>query len=122
MEAIFRSTRDIQGVISGNDTMACGGVAALAGAVRNDVIAVGFDASPDAGDAIRAVAMQATAMQPAVTIALMAVDQPDGFIRTGSTVLTDNQLVDCLLVTRDNADLFGTFELLPEPTSTPSTQ
>lgn len=102
--------------------MACGAVAALSGAVGNDVIVVGFDGSPDAVDAIRAVALQATALQPAVTIALLAVDQPDGFIRTGSTVITEKQLVDCLLVTRDSADRFDAFKLLPEPASTSSTQ
>lgn len=122
METILQSTPDIQGVISGNDTMAVGVVAALKGAGRDDVIVVGFDGSPDALDAIRAGDMQATALQPAVPIARMAVDQADRFIRTGSTGLPEKQSVDCLLVTRDNADRFGTFELLPELTSTPSTQ
>jgi len=120
METILQSTPDIQGVISGNDTMAVGAVAALNGAGREDVIVVGFDGSPDALDAIRAGGMQATALQPAVTIARMAVDQADLFIRTGATGLPEKQTVDCLLVTRDNADRFGTFEMIPEPANEPA--
>ena len=46
---------------------------------------------------------------------------PNGdIIRTGSTGLPEKQSVDCLLVTRDNADRFGTFELLPEPAEEPA--
>ena len=124
METILQGTSDIQGVISGNDTMAVGIVAALEGAGRDDVIVVGFDGSPDALDAIRAGKMQATSLQPAVTIARMAVDQADAFIKTGSTDLPEKQSVDCLLVTPENAERFGVFELLPEteaaPTGTPA--
>jgi erythritol transport system substrate-binding protein len=113
METILQGTSDIAGVISGNDTMAMGIVAALKGAGRDDVIVVGFDGSPDALDAIRAGDMRATALQPAVPIARMAVDQADRFIKTGSTGLPEKQSVDCLLVTPKNADRFGMFELLP---------
>ena len=115
METILQSTPDIRGVISGNDTMAMGIVAALKGAGRDDVIVVGFDGSPDALDAIRAGDMQATALQPAVPIARMAVDQADRYIRTGETGMAEKQSVDCLLVTAENAGRFGIFELLPEP-------
>jgi erythritol transport system substrate-binding protein len=119
METILQGTGDIAGVISGNDTMAVGIVAALKGAGRGDVIVVGFDGSPDALDAIRAGDMKATALQPAVPIARMAVDQADRFIKTGSTGAPEKQSVDCLLVTPDNADQFGVFELLPEPGADP---
>jgi erythritol transport system substrate-binding protein len=119
METILQGTRDIQGVISGNDTMAVGIAAALKGAGRGDVIVVGFDGSPDALDAIRAGEMKATALQPAVRIARMAVDQADRFIKSGSTGLPEKQSVDCLLVTPDNADEFGVFELLREPGADP---
>ncbi len=120
METILQGTSDIEGVISGNDTMAVGIVAALKGAGRSDVIVVGFDGSPDALDAIRAGEMKATALQPAVQIARMAVDQADHYIKTGKTGRPEKQSVDCLLVTRDNADRFGIFELLPEPGSGPA--
>ncbi len=121
METILQGTPDIRGVISGNDTMAVGIVAALKGAGRDDVIVLGFDGSPDALDAIRAGDMQTTALQPAVPIARMAVDQADRFIRTGSTGLPERQSVDCLLATRENADRFGAFELLPESADAPAT-
>jgi erythritol transport system substrate-binding protein len=117
METILQSTPDIRGVISGNDTMAMGVVAALKGAGRKDVIVVGFDGSPDALDAIRRGDMQATALQPAVSIARMAVEQADRHIRTGETGMPEKQSVDCLLVTAENVDRFGLFELLPEPGS-----
>ena len=117
METILQGTGDIAGVISGNDTMAMGIVAALKGAGRDDVIVVGFDGSPDALSAIRAGDMQATALQPAVAIARMAVDQADRYIRTGETGLPEKQSVDCLLVTPDNVDRFGVFERLPGPPS-----
>ena len=117
METILQGTGEIAGVISGNDTMAVGIVAALKGAGRDDVIVVGFDGSPDALSAIRAGDMQATALQPGVPIARMAVDQADRYIRTGETGQPEKQSVDCLLVTPDNVDRFGVFELLPEPPS-----
>jgi erythritol transport system substrate-binding protein len=119
METILQGTRDIEGVISGNDTMAVGIAAALKGAGRSDVIVVGFDGSPDALDAIRAGEMKATALQPAVRIARMAVDQADRFIKSGTTGLPEKQSVDCLLVTPENADEFGVFELLREPGADP---
>jgi erythritol transport system substrate-binding protein len=115
METILQGTGDIEGVISGNDTMAMGIIAALKGAGRDDVIVVGFDGSPDALDAIRAGDMQATALQPAVEIARMAVDQADRYIKTGSTGLPEKQSVDCLLVTPENVDQFEMFERVPEP-------
>jgi erythritol transport system substrate-binding protein len=119
METILQGTGDIDGVISANDTMAMGIVAALKGAGRDDVIVVGFDGSPDALDAIRAGDMQATALQPAVEISRMAVDQADLFIRTGSTGRSEKQSVGCILVTPENAHQFGLFEQISEPESTP---
>ena len=117
METILQGTGEIAGVISGNDTMAVGIVAALKGAGRDDVIVVGFDGSPDALSAIRAGDMQATALQPGVPIARMAVDQADRYIRTGETGQPEKQSVDCLLVTPDNVDQFGIFELRLDPSS-----
>ena len=119
METILQGTGDIAGVISGNDTMAVGIVAALKGAGRSDVTVVGLDGSPDALDAIRAGDMKATALQPAVQIARMAVDQADQHVKTGETGLPEKQSVDCLLVTPENADGFGVFELLRDSDSVP---
>jgi erythritol transport system substrate-binding protein len=122
METILQGTPDIQGVISGNDTMAVGIVAALEGAGRDDVVVVGFDGSPDALDAIRAGDMQATALQPGVPIARMAVEQADRYIRTGETGVPEKQSVDCLLVTSDNVEEFGVFERVVAPGSAPAAE
>src|ERR1044072_5580688 len=47
METILQANPNIKGVISGNDTMAMGAIAALAAAGRKDVIVVGFAGSND---------------------------------------------------------------------------
>ncbi|MFF4621658.1 D-ribose ABC transporter substrate-binding protein [Nonomuraea jabiensis] len=110
METIIQKSRDIQGVIAGNDTMALGAVAALkAAGLLKKVVVVGFDGSPDAIAAIKAGEMHATALQPAALGATSAVDQADQFIKTGKTGKDEKQSIDCELVTADNADEFGVF-------------
>ncbi|MFB4284357.1 MULTISPECIES: D-ribose ABC transporter substrate-binding protein [unclassified Nonomuraea] len=110
METIIQKSRDIQGVIAGNDTMALGAVAALKAAnLLDKVTVVGFDGSPDAIAAIKAGEMHATALQPAALGATSAVDQADQFIKTGKTGKEEKQSIDCELVTKDNADDFGVF-------------
>jgi erythritol transport system substrate-binding protein len=66
--------------------------------------------------------MQATALQPAVPIARMAVDQADRYIKTGSTGLPEKQSVDCILVTPDNVDEFRVFERVSESTPDPGSE
>ena len=109
METILQAHPDIRGVIAGNDTMALGAAAALKAAGKKDVIVVGFDGSPDAIAAIKAGDLKATVLQPAVPIAQMAVEQADQYIKTGSSKLPEKQVVDCELITRENADQFGLF-------------
>jgi erythritol transport system substrate-binding protein len=110
METIIQKSRDIQGVIAGNDTMALGAVAALkAAGLLKKVVVVGFDGSPDAIAAIKAGEMHATALQPAALGATSAVDQADQFIKTGKATKEEKQSIDCELVTADNADEFGVF-------------
>ncbi|MEV0388468.1 D-ribose ABC transporter substrate-binding protein [Nonomuraea sp. NPDC050643] len=110
METIIQKSRDIQGVIAGNDTMALGAVAALkAAGLLDKVTVVGFDGSPDAIAAIKAGEMHATALQPAALGATSAVEQADQFIKTGKTGKEEKQSIDCELVTADNADEFGVF-------------
>ncbi len=111
METILQANRFIDGVIAGNDTMALGVAAALKGAGLRKTIVVGFDGSPDVIAAIKAGEIRATVLQPASRIASMAVEQADAYIRQGSTGYPEKQLIDCLLVTRENADKFGLFEL-----------
>ncbi|MEV0620101.1 D-ribose ABC transporter substrate-binding protein [Nonomuraea sp. NPDC050404] len=110
METIIQKSRDIQGVIAGNDTMALGAVAALKAAnLLDKVTVVGFDGSPDAIAAVKAGEMHATALQPAALGATSAVEQADQFIKTGKTGKEEKQSIDCELVTADNADEFGVF-------------
>lgn len=112
METILQGNRKIDGVLAGNDTMAVGASAALLAAGLPKVIVVGFDGSPDAIAAIRRGEIRATVLQPAAQIARSAVEQANLFLRTGSTGRPEKQSVDCLLVTPENADRFGIFELL----------
>jgi ABC-type sugar transport system substrate-binding protein len=110
METIIQKSRDIQGVIAGNDTMALGAVAALkAAGLLGKVTVVGFDGSPDAIAAVKAGQMHATALQPAALGAQSAVEQADQYIKTGKASKEEKQSVDCELVTAENADDFGVF-------------
>ncbi len=111
-ETILQGNRKIDGVLAGNDTMAVGASAALLAAGLPKVVVVGFDGSPDAIAAIRRGEIRATVLQPAAQIARTAVEQADLFLRTGSTGRPEKQSVDCLLVTPENADRFGVFELI----------
>ncbi|AGA57438.1 ABC-type sugar transport system, periplasmic component [Thermobacillus composti KWC4] len=111
MESIIQANKDIKGVIAGNDTMAMGAMAALKAAGLNDVIVVGFDGSNDVRDSILAGDIKATALQPAYKIAQMAVEQADQYLKTGSTGAEEKQLVDCVLITMDNASRLDNFNL-----------
>jgi erythritol transport system substrate-binding protein len=111
MEAILQANPDIKGVISGNDTMAMGASAALVAAGRKDVIVVGFDGSNDVRDAIKGGQIAATVLQPAFDIAQLAVVQADAYLAAGSTTLPEKQSVDCILITKDNADKLDNFAL-----------
>ncbi len=109
METILQAHPDIKGVIAGNDTMAVGAAAALKAANRGDVIVVGFDGSDDAINGIKDGSIKATVLQPIVNLSLMAVDQADKYLKTGSTGLDEKQSVDCILITPDNAGNYSNF-------------
>ncbi len=111
-ETMLQAHANIAGVIAGNDTMALGAAAAVKSAGLKNIRIVGFDGSPDAIDAIRTGDLQATALQPAVYIAKLAIDEADRYLKTGSTGLPELQIVPCDLVTRQNADQYGSFERL----------
>lgn len=111
-QTILQAHPEITGIISANDTMAVGAVAAVDAVGRTgEVVIVGFDGSPDAVAAITAGKMHATGIQPAVAIAEMAVQQADSFIRTGSTGMPEKQSVDCILVDPENADRYTLFDV-----------
>lgn len=112
VETLLQKSKDVQGIIAGNDTMALGAVAAVdAAGLTGKVIVAGFDGSPDAAQAIKDKKMLATGLQPAVQIAEMAVTQADQFIRTGSTGQPEKQSVDCLLIDSSNVDRYTLFAL-----------
>lgn len=109
-ESVIQAHPDIDGIISGNDTMAMGAQAALNSHDMGDVIVVGLDGSPEVVDSIQAGEIDATVLQPCVRLAEMAAEQADKYLRTGKTGLPEKQLVDCELITPENADEFVNFE------------
>ena len=111
MESILQANPDIKGVISGNDTMAMGAYAALVAAGKGDVIVVGFDGSNDVRDSINSGGIKATVLQPAYAQAQMAVEQADAWIKTGKAPAEEKQLMDCVLITAENAPNLETFAL-----------
>ncbi|OLP45994.1 D-ribose ABC transporter substrate-binding protein [Rhizobium oryziradicis] len=104
MQSMLQAHPDIIGVISGNDEMALGAIAALKEAGKLSKVKVGgFDGSPDAVAAIKAGELQYTVLQPVAVFSEEAVKQADSFIKTGKTgASSEKQLFDCLLITKDN--------------------
>src|SRR5450755_1377437 len=111
METILQANPNIKGVISGNDTMAMGAIAALAAANRKDVIVVGFDGSNDVRDSIAAGGIKATVLQPAYQEAQVAVEQADAYIKSKKAPAQEKQLMDCVLINAANASKLETFAL-----------
>lgn len=109
-ETMLQANRNIQGVIAANDTMALGALAALKNAGLTNVVVVGFDGSPDAIASIKAGGLKATVLQPAATIAKLAVEQAHKLLTTGATGAPEKQAIACDLVVPSNADQFGLFE------------
>jgi erythritol transport system substrate-binding protein len=109
-ETMLQAQPHIRGIIAGNDTMALGAAAAVKSAGLSGIIIVGFDGSPDAVAAIGAGELQATALQPAVVISRLAVDEADRFLKTGATGKPEVQVIPCDLVTKSNAAQFVNFE------------
>ena len=108
MQSMLQAHPDILGVISGNDEMALGAIAALKTAGKLSSVKVGgFDGSPDAVTAIKAGDLQYTVLQPVATFSKKAVDEADSFLKTGKTgAATEKQLLDCFLITKANVGKF----------------
>ncbi|TBN39048.1 D-ribose ABC transporter substrate-binding protein [Paracoccus subflavus] len=106
MQSLLQANPDVTGVISGNDEMALGAIAALKEAGRLDGMVVGgFDGSPDAVEAVKAGEMAYTVLQPVAVFAAEAVRQADNVIKTGETGAdAEKQLFDCVLVNAENVD------------------
>lgn len=107
-QSLLQAHPDIEGVISGNDEMALGAIAALKEAGKlNDVVVGGFDGSPDAVDAIKAGELSYTVLQPVAIFSKAAVQMADNYIQNGETgVEGEKHLFDCLLITADNVDQY----------------
>ncbi|TNV11110.1 D-ribose ABC transporter substrate-binding protein [Buttiauxella sp. B2] len=105
MQSMLQAHPDIKGVISGNDEMALGAIAALKEAGKLKQVTVGaFDGSPDAVDAVKAGELTYTVLQPVAVFSAKAVEQADHFLKTGKTgASSEKQLFDCVLITKDNA-------------------
>ncbi|SNS24622.1 D-ribose ABC transporter substrate-binding protein [Antarctobacter heliothermus] len=104
MQSIMQANPDIDAVISGNDEMALGAIAALKEAGRLEGVVIGgFDGSPDAVAAVKAGEMAYTVLQPVAVFSREAVIQADYYIKNGSPMVSDEkQLFDCLLITPEN--------------------
>ena len=113
MESIIQAqgAENIKGVICGNDTMAMGVIEACLKAGMTDVIVCGFDGSNDVRDSILRDEIKATGLQPIAYIAEQAVVQADAFIKNGSTDKEEKQLMDCVLINKDNAATLDNFAL-----------
>ncbi|HEX3051854.1 MAG TPA: substrate-binding domain-containing protein, partial [Aggregatilineaceae bacterium] len=109
METLIQENPDIKGVISGNDTMAMGAMAALQAAGMTDVIVVGFDGSQDVMDAIKAGTIQATVLQPVAGFGPLAVEMADKYIKTGELPAEEKISIDCILITPENVEDYFNF-------------
>ncbi len=108
MQNLLQAHPDIIGVISGNDDMALGAIAALKEAGKLSSVKVGgFDGSPDAVEAVKSGELQYTVLQPVAVFAKKAVDEADEFLKTGKTgASSEKQLFNCVLITKKNAGDF----------------
>jgi erythritol transport system substrate-binding protein len=109
-ETILQAHANLRGIIAGNDTMALGAVAAVKSSGLKNIVITGFDGSPDALQAIRSGELQATALQPAVFIARLAVEEANQYLKFGSTGKPERQIIPCDLVTKSNVNDYGEFE------------
>lgn len=115
MEVMLQAHPDIKGVLSGNDEMALGAIAAIEAAgltPGEDIIVMGFDGSPDAVEAIEQGKLLGTVLQPIVDATTMLVGQLDSYLTSGETgVDVEKQAIDCQLITPENVDQYTMFAL-----------
>ena len=104
MENILQANGDIQAVFAANDEMALGAVEAISGAGKK-VMVMGFDATDDAIEAIKAGKMAGTIAQQPALIGSTAVENAVTLI--GGTSIAKSIPVEVTLVTKDNVDTFN---------------
>ena len=101
MENMLQANGDIKGVFAANDEMALGAVEAISGAGK-DVLVVGFDATDDAIEAIKAGRMGATIAQQPKLIGSTAIENALKLI--GGESIPKTIPVEVTLITKDNAN------------------
>jgi erythritol transport system substrate-binding protein len=104
MQSILQANPNINAVISGNDEMALGAIAALKQAGKTNVVVGGFDGSPDAVSAVKDGSLAYTVLQPVATFAKKAVDELDAYIKNGTKPSQEKQSFNCILITKANVD------------------
>ena len=104
MENILQANGDIQAVFAANDEMALGAVEAISGAGKQ-IMVVGFDATDDAIEAIKAGKMAGTIAQQPALIGSTAVDNAVKLI--AGEEIPASIPVEVTLVNKDNAYSFG---------------
>jgi len=106
MESILQAHPDINAVFCGNDAMAMGAYRALATAGKAEQVMVfGFDGAKDVVDAIRAGQIMATGMQFPKTMAKMAAEYADQYIK-GKRDFAQKVPVAVELVTQENIEKY----------------
>lgn len=104
-QSLLQAHPDITGLISGNDEMALGAIAAFKEAgVLDGIVVGGFDGSPDAIEAIKNGELAYTVLQPVAQFAQKVVEIADDFLRNGTEPEQEKQALDCILITQDNID------------------
>ena len=101
-EAILQAHPEIKGIISGNDTMACGAAQACIDAKRPDIKIIGLDGSDDAGSYIAKGQMVGTALQQIARITEMSIEQAHEYVTEGKKPASEKQLVPCIAITQEN--------------------
>ncbi|WP_343673675.1 D-ribose ABC transporter substrate-binding protein [Paraburkholderia heleia] len=107
-QSLLQAHPDVIGVISGNDEMALGAIAALKQAGKLKSVKVGgFDGSPAAVEAVKAGELQYTVLQPVAEFSAKAVQEADQYLKTGKTgASSEKQLFDCVLITKANVSKY----------------
>ena len=100
MENMLQANGDIKAVFAANDEMALGAVEAISGAGKQ-IMVVGFDATDDAIEAIKAGRMAGTIAQQPALIGSTAVENAVKLIE--GTSIPKTLPVEVTLVTKDNA-------------------
>jgi erythritol transport system substrate-binding protein len=105
-QSLYQAHPDIDGIISGNDEMALGAIAALkeADAFDDDFVIGGFDGSPDAIESVKKGELKYTVLQPVAQFSEKVIEMADDFLKNGTEPDEEKQAIDCILINKDNVD------------------